>query len=145
MISLEFMQKMSMKVRKLYENHTFTRGKDVYGKPFKAYSKEYGERKRANKFKRQSAQFASTTSPVLTGDLMGDSTEFATPTAFGLRFAAHGAKFKHLKKNGRVLSDQRQPLPKTITKIILKDVSNEIAKEIEKEFPVKTTKIVLGK
>ena len=122
MLSLKFMDKMSMKLRKLYESHTFQRGKDVYGRPFKAYSKEYGERKRANSFKNQSAQFANTTSPVLTGDLMGDSTEFATPTSFGLRFASHGAKFKNLKKMGRVLSDTNQPLPKTIIKIIEKDV-----------------------
>ena len=141
MLSLKFMDKMSMKLRKLYESHTFQRGKDVYGRPFKAYSKEYGKRKRANSFDGQSAQFANTTSPVLTGDLMGDSTEFATPTSFGLRFASHGAKFKNLKKMGRVLSDTNQPLPKTIIKIIEKDVRKEIAKQ----FPNKTTKIVLGK
>ena len=145
MLSLSFMEKMSMKVRKLYESHTFQRGKDVYGNPFKTYSKEYGKRKRANVFKRQKTQFANTTSPVLTGDLMNDSTEFSTPTDFGLRFAAHGSKFENLKKMGRVLSDEKQPLPKTIVKIIVRDVSKEIDKEITKEFPDKTTKIVLGK
>ena len=141
MLSLSFMQKMSMKVRKLYESHTFQRGKDVYGRPFKAYSKEYGERKRANTFKNQAAQFSSTTSPVLTGDLMGDSTEFSTANSFGLRFASHGVKFKGLKKMGRVLSDTNQPLPKTILKIIEKDVG----KEISRQFKNKTTKITLGK
>ena len=141
MLSLKFMDKMSMKLRKLYDNHTFQRGKDVHGRHFKGYSEEYGKRKRANSFKNQSAEFANTTSPVLTGDLRGDSTEFATPTSFGLRFASHGSKFKNLKKMGRVLSDTNQPLPKTIIKIIEKDVRREIAKQ----FPNETTKIVLGK
>jgi hypothetical protein len=141
MLSLKFMDKMSMKVRKLYDNHIFQRGKDVYGRPFKSYSKEYGERKRANSFKSQSAEFANTTSPVLTGDLRGDSTEFSTPTSFGLRFASHGSKFKNLKKMGRVLSDTNQPLPKTIIKIIEKDVRTEIAKQ----FPNKTRSEELGK
>tara|TARA_R100001163_G_C5025226_1_gene166946 strand:+ start:635 stop:1039 length:405 start_codon:yes stop_codon:yes gene_type:complete len=134
-----------MKLRKLYDNHTFQRGKDVYGRPFKSYSKKYGERKRANSFKNQSAEFANTTSPVLTGDLRGDSTEFATPTDFGLRFASHGLKFENLKKMDRVLSEEKQPLPKTIVKIIVRDVNKEISKRITKEFPNKTTKIVLGK
>ena len=141
MLSLSFLDKMNMKVRKLYESHTFKRGKDVYGNPFKAYSKEYGERKRSNTFKNQAAEFANTTSPVLTGDLMGDSTEFSTANSFGLRFASHGAKFKNLKKMGRVLSDTNQPLPKTILKIIEQDVG----KEISKQFKNKTTKITLGK
>ena len=135
------MDKMSMKVRKLYESHTFNMGKDVYGNPFKPYSKKYGKRKRANSFNAQDAAFANTTSPVLTGDLRGDSTEFSTTNSFGLRFPSHGSKFKNLKKMGRVLSAENQPLPKTILKIIEKDVG----KEISKQFKSKTTKTTFGK
>ena len=132
---------MSMKIRKLYESHTFQRGKDVYGNPFKPYSDKYGKRKRANSFPAQDAAFANTTSPVLTGDLRGDSTEFSTANSFGLRFVSHGIKFKGLKKMGRVLSAEKQPLPKTILKIIEKDVGKEIAKQ----FKNKTTKTTIGK
>ena len=38
MFSLNFMQKMSFKTRKAYVDQIFEKGKDVFGRPFKAYS-----------------------------------------------------------------------------------------------------------
>ena len=141
MIGLEFMQKMSFKIRKAYVEHIFDKGKDVYDKPFKQYSKLYGERKRANKFKRQSGGYASKITPVLTGDLKNDTKPFATPTSFGLRFAAHGGKVVSLNRSGREMSSENQPFPKNI----LKTIEQDVGKEISKKFKNKTTKTTLGK
>ena len=141
MIGLEFMQKMSFKIRKAYVEHIFDKGKDVYDKPFKQYSKLYGERKRANKFKRQSGGYASKIPPVLTGDLKNDTKPFATPTSFGLRFAAHGGKVVNLNKMKRELSAENQPLPKKI----LNTIENDFEKEIASKFKNKITKITFKK
>ena len=141
MLDIKFMQKMSFKTRKAYVDHIFEKGKDVFGRPFKSYSKEYGERKRANKFKRQSGAYATKVTPVLTGDLKNDAKPFATSTSFGIKFAAHGGKVALLNRMKRELSSDKQPLPKKIIETIEKDVRREIAKQ----FPNKTTKIVLGK
>ena len=141
MLDIKFMQKMSFKTRKAYVDHIFEKGKDVFGRPFKSYSKEYGERKRANKFKRQSGAYATKVTPVLTGDLKNDAKPFATPTSFGIKFAAHGGKVASLNRMKRELSSDKQPLPKKIIETIEKDVRREIAKQ----FPNKTTKIVFGK
>ena len=141
MLDIKFMQKMSFKTRKAYVDHIFEKGKDVFGRPFKSYSKEYGERKRANKFKRQSGAYATKVTPVLTGDLKNDTKPFATATSFGIRFAAHGGKVTSLNRSGRELSAENQPFPKKILKTIEKDVG----KEIENHFKNKTTKITLGK
>ena len=141
MLDIKFMQKMSFKVRKAYVEHIFDGGKDVYDKPFKQYSKVYGERKRANKFKRQSGGYASKISPVLTGDLKNDTKPFATLTSFGIRFAAHGGKVVGLNKMKRELSAENQPLPKKI----LNTIENDFGKEIAKQFKSKTTKTTFGK
>ena len=141
MLDKKFFIKEGPIVRDKYRNHIFANAKDVNGKSFKGYSKEYGERKRANKFKRQSGGYATKVTPVLTGDLKNDAKPFATPTSFGIKFAAHGGKVASLNKMKRELSSDKQPLPKKIIETIEKDVRQEIAKQ----FPNKTTKIVLGK
>lgn len=141
MLDLKFMQKMSFKTRKAYVDQIFEKGKDVFGRPFKAYSKDYGEKKRANKFKRQSGGYANKISPVLTGDLKNDTKPFATANSFGIRFAAHGGKVVSLNRSGRELSAENQPFPKKI----LKTIEQDVGKEISKQFKNKTTKITLGK
>ena len=132
---------MSLKTRKAYVDHIFEKGKDVFGRPFKAYSVGYGEKKRANKFKRQSGGYANKITPVLTGDLKNDTKPFATAASFGIRFAAHGGKVASLNKMKRELSAEKQPFPKKI----LKNIEQDVGKEIAKQFPNKTTKITLGK
>ena len=141
MLDLKFMQKMSFKTRKAYVDHIFEKGKDVFGRPFKAYSAGYGEKKRANKFKRQSGGYANKISPVLTGDLKNDTKPFATANSFGVRFAAHGGKVVGLNRMKRELSAENQPFPKKI----LKTIEQDVGKEISKQFKNKTTKITLGK
>ena len=155
---------MSLKTRKAYVDHIFYKAKDVFDKTFKTYStnktkwasilarkeerakipKEgisYGEAKKMGILQRQRAEFASTTSPVLSGDLLRDTKSFATKTSFGIRFAKDGHKVKYLNEMKRELSAKNQPFPKKILKTIEKDVGKEIAKQ----FKNKTTKITLGK
>ena len=164
MLDIKFMQKMSFKTRKAYVDHIFYKGKDVFGRKFKPYSRNktkwasilarkaergkipkegisYGEAKRMGILQRQRSEFASTTSPVLSGDLLNDAKPFSTPTSFGIKFASHGSKVKYLNDMKRELSSDKQPLPKKIIETIEKDVRREIAKQ----FSNKTTKIVLGK
>ena len=141
MFSLNFMQKMSFKTRKAYVDQIFEKGKDVFGRPFKAYSKDYGEKKRANKFKRQSGGYANKIAPVLTGDLKIANKPFATLNSFGIRFAAHGGKVVSLNRSGREMSSENQPFPKNI----LKTIEQDVGKEISKKFKNKTTKTTLGK
>ena len=66
MLDLKFMQKMSFKTRKAYVDHIFEKGKDVFGRPFKAYSAGYGEKKRANKFKSMPNNMLEYFLPLLT-------------------------------------------------------------------------------
>ena len=164
MLDIKFMQKMSFKTRKSYVDHIFYKGKDVFGRKFKPYSRNktkwasilarkaergkipkegisYGEAKRMGILQRQRSEFAGTTSPVLSADLLNDTKSFFTATSFGIRFAKDGHKVKHLNNMKRELSSQKQPFPKKIIETIEKDVRREIAKQ----FPNKTTKIVLGK
>jgi len=164
MLDLKFMQKMSLKTRKAYVDHIFYKGKDAFGRPFKAYSRNktkwasilarkaerakipkegisYGDAKKMGILQRQRAEFANTTSPVLTGDLLRDTKSFATATSFGIRFAKDGHKVKYLNEMKRELSAENQPFPKKI----LKTIEQDVGKEISKQFKNKTTKITLGK
>ena len=112
MLDATFFLRVGPNARDRYRKHIFQDGKDVFGKPFKTYSKEYGERKRANKFKRQASQYAGSKAPVLTSDLLRDFSLIKTTSGgFQLGFTTYGARVKHLKKMGRVLSASNQPLP----------------------------------
>ena len=138
MLDRAFMDKMAMKVRKKYVEHIFLKGKDVFGKKFKGYSSEYGAKKRDNKFKRQSSAFKNTTSPVLTGDFMNDCKPSSTSASASVKWASFGARVNQLDKMGRKVTDDRQPFPKNIIKMI----DSRVDKEIKKQFP-KNKKVVI--
>ena len=72
MLDRKFWNKEGPIVRDKYRKHIFAKARDVNSRSFKGYTTEYGTRKRANKFKRQSSKFANTNAPVLTGDLLKD-------------------------------------------------------------------------
>ena len=124
------MQKMSFKTRKAYVDHIFEKGKDVFSRPFKAYSKEYGERKRANKFKRQSS---TKVAPVLTGDLVNDLGSFvkANPNGFITGFPTFGNIVQGLRKRygkkGTITSKDR-PLPIEVLKYVKREYHKHIKK-----------------
>ena len=138
MLDRKFFKSLSNAIRKDYVNHIFNKGKDVYGRSFKGYSKEYGTRKRANEFKRQSSAFANKTSPVLTGDFMNDAKPSSTAGSASVKWAAYGSRVGSLARMGRKVTDDRQPFPKNIIKMIDKRVD----REIKKQFP-KNKKVVI--
>ena len=138
MLDRKFFRSLSNAIRKDYVDHIFNKGKDVYGRSFKGYSKEYGIRKRANDFKRQSSAFASKKSPVLTGDFMNDAKPSSTSGSASVKWAAYGSRVGSLAKMGRKVTDDRQPFPKKVIKMI----DSRVDREIKKQFP-KNKKVVI--
>ena len=137
-----FFRRLGANVRDRYRKHIFQDARDVFGKPFKSYSKEYGERKRAKSFKRQANNYANSKAPVLTSDLLRDFSLVRTSAGgFEIGWVTHGAKIKWLKKRGRVLTDSKQAFPKGIVEYM----SKELTKQYKKENPNKTTIHNLGK
>ena len=142
MLDKMFFKSLANVIRKDYVNHIFDKGKDVFGRSFKGYTTEYGTRKRANEFKRQSGAFANKTSPVLTGDFMNDAKPSSTSGSASVKWAAHGSRVEHLAKMGRKVTDNRQPFPKNIIRMI----DARVDKEIKRQFPKnKKVKIKIGK
>ena len=138
-----FFLKVGPNVRDRYRKHIFEDAKDVYGKPFNKYSKEYGERKRANKFKRQSSQYANSNAPVLTSDLLRDYSLIKTSRGgFQIGWISLGARVQHLKDMKRVLTTPQQPLPEKVIQYL----NIESHKYIKKKLgPNKTTIHRVGK
>ena len=133
MLDTKFFLRVGPNARDRYRKHIFQDGKDVFGKSFKTYSKEYGERKRANKFKRQASQYAGSKAPVLTSDLLRDFSLIRTSSGgFQLGWTTFGARVKHLKKMGRVLSASNQPLPDGVIKYLSKEARLYINKKLPK-------------
>ena len=72
MLDRKFFDRVGLNVRDKYRKHIFAKARDVYGKAFKGYTKEYGEAKRANKFKGQHGRSLKSNAPILTGALLND-------------------------------------------------------------------------
>ena len=126
-------------IRDRYRKHIFGKAKDVYDKPFKDYKKNkkgisiYGQRKRANKFKRQASKYSGTLAPVLTSDLLRDFGIMRTTSdGFQMGWAVWGAKIKWLKDMGRRLSTSDQPMPNKLIEYLRKNTSGYIKKKMPK-------------
>ena len=143
MLDKIFFLKVGPNVRDRYRDHIFKKALDVFGKPFKAYTSKYGERKRANKFKRQASQYANSKAPVLTSDLLRDYSLIKTASrGFQIGWASLGARVEGLKKMGRVLTSSRQPLPDGVIKYLHNEAHSYIKKRLG---PNKTTTYKIGK
>ena len=162
MLDAKFFRRVGPNVRDRYRKHIFQDAKDVFGKPFKAYStnktkwasilarknerkkipKEglsYGEAKRMGILKRQASQYKNKTSPVLTSDLLRDYGLIRTSNnRFVIGWSTLGDRINHLRDMGRVLTDKIQPLPKKVINYL----NSEVDKEIKKQFP-KDKKVVI--
>jgi hypothetical protein len=144
MLDKKFWDKEGPIIRDKYRKHIFAKARDVNSRSFKGYSKEYGERKRANKFKRQASKYANTKAPVLTGDLLKDFGSYFETGKNGVTFgwSTFGKRVEHLADNGRELTTESQPLPKGI----LKYLNHKADKYIENKLgPDKTKTITIGK
>ena len=133
MLDRKFFDRVGLRVRDKYRKHIFAKARDVYGKAFKGYSREYGAAKKANKFKGQHGRSLKSNAPILTGALLNDfGSHFKVSNhGFEIGWAVQGAKVKWLKKLGRVLSTSNQPLPQGIIQYI----SSEVRPYINKKLP----------
>ena len=143
MLDLQFFLKIGPNVRDRYREHIFKKALDVFGKPFKAYTSKYGERKRANKFKRQASQYAGTNAPVLTSDLLRDYSLIKTASrGFQIGWTTLGARVEWLKDMKRVLTTKKQPMPNGVIKYLNNEAHSYIKKRLG---PNKTTTYRIGK
>ena len=119
-----------------YRHYIFdkTSPRDAYGKPFKEYSAGYKKSKNTGKMFRQDSSYANSKAPILTGDLFKDldhSVDAKRNTIY-LGWNAHANKIDWLKKNGRILTDARYPLPKAVVDKAMKIMNNELKKTMPK-------------
>ena len=143
MLDATFFRRVGPNVRDRYRDHIFKKAKDVYGKPFKKYSKKYGEKKRANTFKRQASQYANSNAPVLTSDLLRDYSLIKTSTdGFQIGWVSLGARVFWLAKLGRVLTHPNQALPKGVETYLSTEAHRYIKNKLG---PNKTTIHKIGK
>ena len=147
MLDATFFRRVGPNVRDRYRKHIFQDAKDVFDKPFKKYtSKQYEQRKRANKFKRQASQYKNSKAPVLTSDLLRDYSLVKTmKNGFQIGWTTYGGRVDHLKKMGRVLTTKQQPLPEGVSKYLNGEAHKEIKKQTKKKIPNKTVKHKIGK
>ena len=144
MLDTKFWLRVGPNVRDRYREHIFGKAKDVFGRKFKGYSKEYGSMKRANKFKRQASKYANTTAPVLTSDLLRDFSLIKSTNGFSIGWTTYGARVEHLADRKRFLSTKQQPLPKGVINYMMKQAEPYTDKKLKKIMP-KSKTIRIGK
>ena len=142
MLDKKFFKSLSSAMRKDYVKHIFENGKDIFGRKFKGYTQDYGQKKRADSFPRQESAFARKTSPVLTGDFMNDCKPYSTNNSFGVIWAAFGSRVKHLADRDRKVTTKAQPFPESILRMINIDINKEVKRKLPKS---KTIRIKIGK
>ena len=146
MLDTQFFIKIGANVRDRYRKHIFQDAKDINDDNFEPYSKGYGERKRADKFKRQASQYANSKAPVLTSDLLRDYSLIKTSsTGFQIGWTTFGARVEHLRKMGRVLTTSDKPLHTKVFKYLTTEAHKYIKKGSDKLIPKKTTRHKIGK
>ena len=150
MLDAKFFLKVGPRVRDRYREHIFKKALDVNGKKFPSYNKskasiKYGERKRANKFKRQASQYANSTAPVLTSDLLRDySLVRTTSGGFQIGWTTFGKVVDSLNKRGRVLTSDKRPLPDKVANYLLDQAEDYGDTKLKNMFP-KSKTIKIGK
>lgn len=116
-----------------FREHTFEKALDINGKKFKGYSAKYGADKRGNKLKRQATEFANSTAPVLSSDLLRDwKLQKVTNSGFSFGTVAFGDRVKHLAKRGRVISKESKALPDKVEKFLMREADKYVKRKLGK-------------
>ena len=116
-----------------FREHTFTKALDIDGKKFKGYSSKYGADKRGNKLKRQATEFANSTAPVLSSDLLRDWKLLkVTNNGFSFGTKKFGDRVEHLAKMGRVISKNGKALPKDIERFLMREADKYVKNKLGK-------------
>ena len=131
--------KIGANVRDNYRTHIFTKGLDVNDRKFRGYKEPYKSLKQSGKLFRQATQFANSTAPILTTDLLRDygSVYSTSSKGFKMGWSISGGKIKGLQKRGRLLTTTQKALPDAVAKFL----DNEIDKTIKKKLGGDTTTI----
>jgi len=161
MLDFKFFQKINAEVIRRYRKHIFDpagggkKAKDVYGKPYKAYSTKgenigwrsigkgesrksvfidsYANRKKTGQLKRQDEKFKDSKAPVLTGDLYKDFQLIKLgKSGFTFGNIARQSTVKFLAKMGRVIMAENKPIPDSVGKYIHRQADLYIKKELGK-------------
>ena len=125
-----FWDRVGKEARDMIKAIIFDKGKNVHGGKWLdgKYSKSYGAKKAANKFKRQSS---TKIAPVLTGDLVNDLGSFvkANPNGFQTGFPTFGNIVQVLRKRfgkkGTITSEDR-PMPIAVLKYVVREYHKHI-------------------
>ena len=125
-----FWDRVGKEARDMIKRIIFDKGKSVYGDTWLGgkYSKAYGAKKSANKFKRQSS---TKVAPVLTGDLVNDLGSFIkpNPNGFQIGFPTYGKRVEDLRKRfgkkGTITSEDR-PMPMAVLKYVAREYHKHI-------------------
>ena len=130
--------KIGDNVRDNYRTHIFTKGLDVNDKKFDDYKEPYRTLKRTGQLKRQATQFADTTAPILTTDLLRDfgTIDVRDKNGFTMGWSISGGKIAGLAKKGRFLTTKEKPLPDSVLTFMIVEVDMAIRKNLG---PDKTT------
>ena len=130
---IKFYTELAKDVVPMFRKHTFIDALDVKGRKFKKYSEKYGLAKRSGKLFRQATEFSKSTAPVLSSDLLRDwKLQGTNATGFKFGTLAHGAKINNLERLGRVISTDKEPVPKKIEKFIMSQADKYVKKRLGK-------------
>ena len=133
MLDKTFFTRVGPNTRDRYRKHIFDDAKDVKGRKFKGYSTKYGADKRGNKLKRQASEFANSTAPVLSSDLLRDwKLRKVTNNGFSFGTVAFGDRVKHLAKMGRVISKDSKALPDKVEKFLMREAEKYVQGKLNK-------------
>ena len=136
MLDGKFFIKLANSVVPMFRKHIFINALDVKGKTFPNYDKspesiKYGEAKRSGRLHRQATEFANSTAPVASTDLLRDyKLVKTTKSGFQFGFPTQGGKVLSLAKKGRFISTEAMPVPKKINEYIM----NEMTKDVKGAF-----------
>ena len=160
MLDKTFLNELGKDVRDMYRKLIFDpagggkAAKDVYGKAYNSYSSSYGSSKRTGELSGidgtpQDKKFKDSKAPVLTGQLMRSfDTMKASDNGFGFGAMTQKGKIKKLTNMGRVVSENKKPVPDEVAKFIMKEFDKDVKgafKKIRKAIKRKKININIGK
>ena len=138
MLDKRFWMKIATEVVSKYNVHIFgtkskgMKAKDVFGKDYPDY-KDKGKAKKKGTGHRQREAYKNSKAPVYSGDLMNDFQLRKTKSSgFSFGTTVWGSKVKRLLEQDRVISSEKQPIPKEIISFINKEADKYVKKQFRK-------------
>ena len=161
MLDRKFFNNLGKEVQMKFRKHIFDpnggglKAKDVYGNKYKAYSSSYRVAKKTGTLQGidgtpQHKKFKDSKAPVLTGQLMNSfQSKFgASNSGFGFGTTTQKGKIKKLANMGRVVSENKKPVPDEVAKFIMDEMTSDVKgafKKIRKAIKRKKININIGK